>query len=418
MMDGDRGLNAAQWWTEPGGSMIRTTPLRAKILAVSLSVGIAALGAPALAQEATPMATPAGGPAMEMPPTPRWAEVVATGLANPRGMAFGADGVLYVAESGIGGEGPCAMGPEGEEECFGESGGVTRIADGTQERVLDGLASKAAAGGMNATGPNDVSVSGDTLYVLLGYGGDPATRVDLGAGDDQFGYLFRADGESIMPVVDVAGFETDNNPDAMALDANPFAVEMQADGSGAIVDAGMNALLSIDGAGALSTLSVFPNETATAPDGSEIPMNAVPTGLATAPDGSYYVGQLTGFPFPPGGAKVFGVAGGGSEPLLAYDGFTNIIDVALAPDGSLYVLEFNRGGMLSIDPVNPATLEGQLTRIAPDGTREVVASEGLIAPTGLAIAVDGTPYVAVFGVVGDMGQVWRIASGDEATPTP
>jgi sugar lactone lactonase YvrE len=65
--------------------------------------------------------------------------------------------------------------------------------------------------------------------------------------------------------------------------------------------------------------------------------------------------------------------------------------------------------MLSIDPANPATLEGQLTRIAPDGTREVVASEGLIAPTGLAIAADGTPYVAVFGVLGDMGQVWRIA---------
>ena len=53
-------------------------------------------------------------------------------------------------------------------------------------------------------------------------------------------------------------------------------------------------------------------------------------------------------------------------------------------------------------------MEGQLTRIAPDGTREVVASEGLIAPTGLAIAADGTPYVAVFGVAGTMGQVWSI----------
>jgi hypothetical protein len=93
---------------------------------------------------------------------------------------------------------------------------------------------------------------------------------------------------------------------------------------------------------------------------------------------------------------------------VAYEEFTNIIDVALAPDGSLYVLEFNRGGMLNIDPANPATLEGQLTRIAADGTRTVVASEGLIAPTGLAIDAEGNPYVAVFGVLGDMGQIWKI----------
>lgn len=64
--------------------MSRSMPLRANILAFSLSVGVAALGAPALAQEATPVGTPVGGPAMEMPPTPAWAEVVATGLANPQ----------------------------------------------------------------------------------------------------------------------------------------------------------------------------------------------------------------------------------------------------------------------------------------------------------------------------------------------
>ncbi len=45
------------------------------------------------------------------------------------------------AGAGIGGDGPCAMGPEGNEECMGQSGGVTKIsADGSQERVLDGLA--------------------------------------------------------------------------------------------------------------------------------------------------------------------------------------------------------------------------------------------------------------------------------------
>ena len=390
--------------------------VRNRVVSGLLALGLTVPGMAVLAQDATPLAesfaTPAAPPAMEMPPPPEWAEVVATGLANPRGMAFGADGALYIAEAGVGGEGPCAMGPEGNEECFGESGGVTRVADGSQERVLDGLASRAAEGGTNATGPNDVSLAGDTLYVLIGFGGDPATRVDLGAGEDQFGHLMRAEGDELTAMVDVAGYETENNPDAMALDANPYSLVMQDDGSGVIVDAGMNALLLLGKEAELSTLAVFPNQMATAPDGSEIPMNPVPTGLAIALDGAALVGQLTGFPFPPGGASVQLVPAGGGEPIVIQEGFTNIIDIALGPEGNLYVLEFLKGGMLSADPANPATLEGQLTRIAPDGTREVVASEGLIAPTGLALDAEGTPYVAVFGVLGNMGQVWKISPAE------
>lgn len=355
------------------------------------------------------MASPEAGPPMEMPPPPEWAEVVATGLANPRGMTFGDDGALYIAEAGVGGEGPCAMGPEGNEECFGLSGGVTKVSGDATERVIDGLASRAAAGGMSATGPNDVAVMGDAIYVLIGLGGDPATRVDVNAGSDQLGYLFVSDAEGMRPVIDVAGYETANNPDAQALDANPYSMLMNEDGSTLIVDAGMNALLLLGEDGELSTLSVFPNETGEAPDGSEIPMNAVPTDVAVAEDGSSLVGQLTGFPFPVGGADVFTVPAGGGDPTSLYDGFTNIIDIDLAPDGSLYVLEMLKGGMLGIDPADPATMDGQLTRIAPDGTRTVVASEGLTWPTGMAIDDRGVPYVAVFGVMGNMGQVWKIA---------
>jgi sugar lactone lactonase YvrE len=390
--------------------MVLSTRLRGRFVSSALALAISAAGLPALAlaQEATPLASPEAAPTMQMPPPPAYAEVVATGLANPRGMAFGPDGALYISESGVGGEGPCATGPEGDTQCYGASGGVTKVMNGTAERVVNGLASLAGEGGMQATGPNDVSLSGDNLYVLIGLAADPATRVDVNAGAEQFGYLMAVDGSEVHPVADVAGYETEANPDGMALDANPFALQMNADGSALISDAGMNALLALASDGSLSTLAVFPNENATAPDGSEIPMNAVPTGIATAQDGATLVGQLTGFPFPPGGANVFSVPAGGGEPSIAYDGFTNIIDVAPAPDGSVYVLEFNKAGMLSIDPSNPATLEGQLTRIAPDGTRTVIASDGLIAPTGLAVDARGVPYVAVYGVVGNMGQVWKI----------
>ena len=40
--------------------------------------------------------------------------VVATDLDNPRGLNFGPDGGLYVAEAGTGGAGPCGPGPEWE----------------------------------------------------------------------------------------------------------------------------------------------------------------------------------------------------------------------------------------------------------------------------------------------------------------
>ena len=73
--------------------------------------------------------------------------VVADGLDNPRGIGFGPDGALYVAESGSGGPGPCvAGGPEGGETCFGRTGAVTRITKHSQHRVLTGLPSLAEPG--------------------------------------------------------------------------------------------------------------------------------------------------------------------------------------------------------------------------------------------------------------------------------
>lgn len=365
-----------------------------------VALGATALGAPALA--AQPMSAPPGAP-----PVPAWAEVVAVGLANPRGLSFGDDGALYIAEAGIGGDGPCAMGPEGNEECFGTSGGVTRVADGTQEQIVSGLASRAAEGGMNASGPADVAQVGDALYVLVGYGGDPTAR-DPEHGGDQYGFLLRVDGGDVTSVADVAGYEADNNPDGGLVDSNPFSLEVAADGSAVIGDAGANAILALDAAGEMSTLAVFPDIPAKTADGSTLETNAVPTGFDIAQDGTIYVGQLTGFPFPQGGASVLTVPAGGGDPAVAHEGFTNVIDVAVAPDGTVYVLQFTRNGILGIDPSDPSTMEGQLTAIAPDGTQTVVADEGLVLPTGLAIDADGTPYVAVFGVAGDAGQVWKI----------
>ena len=132
---------------------------RAGVLVTLLALGaVTALGGPASAARGGTASASGGG-----------LQVVASGLDNPRGIAIGPGGALFVAESGAGGSGPCTVGPEGNEVCFGPSGAITRVAHGIKRRVVTGLPSVAdKADGSAAIGPVDVSFAGGRQYVLLG----------------------------------------------------------------------------------------------------------------------------------------------------------------------------------------------------------------------------------------------------------
>jgi glucose/arabinose dehydrogenase len=62
---------------------------------------------------------------------------VMSNLNNPRGLAFGKDGALYVAEAGRGGTGPCQT-LRGESQCYGSSGRISRFWKGRQDAVVNG----------------------------------------------------------------------------------------------------------------------------------------------------------------------------------------------------------------------------------------------------------------------------------------
>jgi glucose/arabinose dehydrogenase len=141
------------------------------------------------------------------------------------------------------------------------------------------------------------------------------------------------------------------------------------------------------------------------PAGSTIPMQSVPTSVAQGKHGEYYVGELTGFPFPTGGARIYLVNEARVPVQVFADGFTNIIDLAVGDDGSVYVLEIARDGLMAADGGNPT---GELIRISPTGQRTVLMNDGLVAPGGLAIGPDNALYVSNYGTFAGTGEVIRI----------
>ena len=73
-------------------------------------------------------------------------------------------------------------------------------------------------------------------------------------------------------------------------------------------------------------------------------MQAVPTAAAKGPDGAIYVSQLTGFPFPVGGASIWRIVPG-HAPTKYATGLTNVTDLAFGRDGSLYAVQITDQGL-------------------------------------------------------------------------
>ena len=334
--------------------------------------------------------------------------VVLGGLDNPRGLAFGPEGALYVAEAGRGGNGRCAQGPEGPR-CYGPTGAITRFdpRTGAVERVASGLPSL-ATGGAFATGPHDLSFQGrGNLFFTIGFGGDPRERVDqFGAAGRRFARQGRMTPNGAWKLTnDLGAFEIARNPTGDEIDSNPYGI-LALPGKQIVADAGANALLEIRQNGSVRPLARFPNRVVNVPPFGEVSMDTVPTSVAVGPDGAYYVGQLTGFPFPVGGANVYRVPASGGTPQVFATGFTHIIDIAFGRDGSLYVLQIAAHGLLAAFGGNDWT--GALIRVAPNGTRTELAAGALTAPGGIAVAKDGTLYVTNNSIYSGIGQVLRI----------
>ena len=79
------------------------------------------------------------------------------------------------------------------------------------------------------------------------------------------------------------------------------------------------------------------------------------------------------------------------------------MDLAFAPDGSLLVLEISHNGLTSGD------VTGGLWKVPPGGgAPQLVMSDGLIMPGGIAIDQDGNVYVSQQAVSFGQGSVIKL----------
>lgn len=288
-------------------------------------------------------------------------EVLAEGLRNPRNFSFDADGNIYVAEAGLGGSEMTANG-----DPFGATSQITMIdTDGNSSAVVHGLISYREG---NPLGASDVVVTDESIWVLLGETSDftiPFTHA-----------LIELDRETgrIQTWVDLLELELNDDPDGNPnQQSNPIDMEVLEDGTVLIANAGCNCLMAWSADAGLSVAAVW----------SFDEDNPVPTSVDVGPDGDVYVGFLTGFPFPEGGARIERWSDG--ELVQTYEGLTAVTGLLVTADGTIYASElgvFDQGW-------GP----GRVVMVSDDGITPVM--EELTQPFGLAQAPDGTIAVAV-----------------------
>ena len=341
-----------------------------------------------------------GAGASSATPKPSQFTVIASGFDNPRGLTFGENGQLYVAEAGKGGPKCIPGGPGGGSICPGLTSAISVISpDGDHHRVVSGLASISDVGGFGATGVDGVSFKEDAgLYGIITGCPQLVDQVPPNIFDpalveavkDQVGQEIKVtepgEFKTVAPVgkvdwqwtLDHQSLVPDQYPDC-----NPYGILALSKNSQWVTDAAANTIDHIE-SGRVDVEKFVPS-----PPSSD----AVPTCIAQGPDGALYVSQLTGVGNVAGAANVYRFDSRSENLSIWARGLTAVTGCGFGPDGKFYATEFStKSGFENAGPG-----DGAVVRVHKNSTTPEVVATGLSFPNGFAASHDAV-YVSNWSI--------------------
>jgi sugar lactone lactonase YvrE len=326
--------------------------------------------------------------------------VFATGFNNPRGLKFGSDGYLYVAEGGLGGinstVGECDTVPDVGPYTGGMTGRISRVnRSGQRSTVAENLPSSQTSPGSGSlvSGVADVEFIRNTLYAVLAGAG-----CSHGVPGIPNAVIRVSHSGSWAVVADLSHFQKTHPV------LHPNLLDFEPDGTWySLVHVGDELFAVEPNHGELDRIDPAEHRVSRVIDISASQGHIVPTACVYR-DGYFYVGNLLTFPIVEGSSNVYRISRNGQIDVWA-TGFTTILGLAFDAEGRLYVLENTTGNPF------PTPGTGTIVRLNKGGKRETIAT-GLFLPTAMTMGPDGDLYVSNKGFgppIPGFGEILRIA---------
>ena len=318
----------------------------------------------------------------------------AGGMSFPRGLKFGPDGYLYVAESGPGGTmstvGLCTQVPAPVGPTHGGNNGrVSRIDRfGVRSTVADGFPSESSGVG-DEMGVADIEFFNGQLYALIAGGGCSHGH----ANPAEVNAVARVNNDGTHTLfANISDFVHNNEtahpePDDFEPDGSPYSL-VAAKGSLFVVEPNHGQVIKIDPSGNMSRLI----------DISAFFGHIVPTAMAY--HGNLYLGNLGLFPITVGSSQIMKITPSGNLHVVA-TGLTTVLGLAFDAHGNLYALEMNAA------PGFPAPGNGRVVRVRDDGSLQPVVT-GLMLPTAMTFGPDGKLYISNWGFGPPFGEILQV----------
>ena len=334
---------------------LRTTALAALIFPAALSVG-----------------TPAGAVTQS---------VYATGFNNPRGLKFGPDNILYVAEGGPGGSNstagqcPQVVPPIGPYTGAPTGGRISKVVNGVRITVNDKFATNRTANNL-VSGVADIAWVDGKLYAITAGGGCSHGVLHHPNG------VYRVHGNDQPHLVANLSEYQMTHPVA-----HPNPPDFEPDGTWYSMIAVRGDLYAVEpNHGELDKISPS-GEISRVADISASQGHIVPTSVAF--HGNFFVGNLNEFPIETGSSKILKITPSGYVKPVAW-GLTTVLGVAFDKHDRMYVLENTVGQPF------PTPGYGDVVRVDPSGKKTVVI-KNLALPTAMTFGPDGALYISILG---------------------